>query len=129
MMRWATLSRFRQLEAVRCSPVAVCALALALTACAGAYHTPSDGRLDTRIQKAYAARDACLAKTAAADIGLSLDAAQAAQAVSLACVPETEKLVEVSNRDGDPKVAEAIRKDSEFRAMGYVLRARGEVTN
>ena len=90
---------------------------------------PSDGRLNTRIIKAYEARDACLAKNAAADIGLSLDAARAAQAVSLACVPETEKLVEVSNRDGDPKVAEAIRKDSEFRAMGYVLRARGEVTN
>ncbi|MBV8188725.1 MAG: hypothetical protein JO339_15915 [Alphaproteobacteria bacterium] len=104
-------------------------MALALTACAGAYHTPSDGRLNTRIIKAYEARDACLAKNAAGDIGLSLDAAQAAQAVSLACVPETEKLVEVSNTSGDPKVGEAIRKDSEFRAMGYVLRARGEVTN
>jgi hypothetical protein len=128
-MRWAVLSRFPQSAATRCGPVAALALALALTACAGAYHTPSDGRLDTRIQKAYAARDACLSKNANADIGLSLDAAQAAQAVSLACVPETEKLVEISNRDGDPKVADAIRKDSEFRAMGYVLRARGEVTN
>jgi len=28
--------------------------------------------------------------------------------------------------DGDPVVADRIRRDSEFRAMGYVLRARGE---
>jgi hypothetical protein len=110
-------------------PIATFGLAVALTACAGAYHTPSDGRLATRINNAYAARDACLAKNATSDLGLSLDTAQAAQAVSQACVPETEKLVEISNRDGDPKVADAIRRDSEFRAMGYVLRARGEVTN
>jgi hypothetical protein len=114
---------------MRIASIAAPALALALTACAGAYHTPSDGRLTTRINNAYAARDACLAKNASGDLGLSLDTAQAAHAVSLACVPETEKLVEVSNRDGDPNVAEAIRKDTEFRAMGYVLRARGEVTN
>ena len=108
---------------------ATSALALALTACAGAYHTPSDGRLATRINNAYAARDVCLAKNASSDLGLSLGVAQAAHAVTLACVPETERLVEVSNRDGDPTVAENIRKDTEFRAMGYVLRARGEVTN
>jgi hypothetical protein len=47
----------------------------------------------------------------------------------LACTPETETLIGVSNRDGDPRAASAIRKDSEFRAMGYVLRARGQVTN
>jgi hypothetical protein len=44
-------------------------------------------------------------------------------------LPETQKLVDVSNRDGDPRAAAAIRKDSEFRAMGYVLKARGQVTN
>ena len=104
-------------------------MVFALTACAGAYQTPSDGRLNTRINNAYSARDACLLKNASSDLGLSLDTSAAARAVVLACVPETEKLVEVVNRDGDPKVAEAIRSDSEFRAMGYVLRARGEVTN
>jgi hypothetical protein len=114
---------------MRFGSIAALVLALALTACAGAYHTPSDGRLTTRINGAYAARDACLAKNAATDVGLSLDSTQAARAVTLACVPETEKLVEVSNRDGDPRVAEAIRRDTEFRAMGYVLRARGDVTN
>ena len=56
-------------------------------------------------------------------------AAAVARAVAQSCVAQTEKLVEVSNRDGDPRVAEFIRQDSEFRAMGYVLRARGQVTN
>jgi hypothetical protein len=49
--------------------------------------------------------------------------------VAETCAAETEKLIEVSNRDGDPKVASAIRKDSEFRAMGYVLRAHGQAAN
>jgi hypothetical protein len=39
---------------------------------------------------------------------------------------ETDKLIEVYNRDGDPAVANRIRRDSEFRAMGYVLKARGQ---
>jgi hypothetical protein len=129
MMRWAKSPWFQKLDAMRFGSIAASTLALALTACAGAYHTPSDGRLNTRIIDAYSARDACLAKNASTDLGLSLDAAQAAHAVTLACVPETEKLVEVSNVSGDPAVAENIRKDTEFRAMGYVRRARGEVTN
>jgi len=108
---------------------AVVFLALLLSACAGAYHTSSDGRLDSRIRTQYEARDACLARNAAADEVDKSDAAALAQAVALACAPETEKLVEVSNRDGDPRVAGAIRKDSEFRAMGYVLKARGQVIN
>ena len=103
--------------------------ALLLSGCAGAYHTSSDGRLDTRINNAYKARDACLAKNAAADVTTSADADTIARAVALACTSETEKLVEVSNRDGDPKVASAIRKDSEFRAMGFVVRARGQASN
>ena len=128
-MRWAKSPCFEEFDAMRFGSIAAPALALALTACAGAYHTPIDGRLNTRIINAYTARDACLAKNSSSDLGLSLDAAQAANAVTLACVPETEKLIEVSNISGDPKVAESIRKDTEFRAMGYVLRARGQVTN
>jgi hypothetical protein len=103
-------------------------LALLLSACAGAYHTSSDGRLDTRINRAYEARDACLAKNAAADVTTSADDGTVARAVALACASETEKLVEVSNRDGDPETANAIRKDSEFRALGSVLRARGQAS-
>ena len=104
-------------------------LALLLSACAeGTYGTPIDGRLMTRIDRSYAARDACLARNASADDISNSDPATIARAIALACAPETQKLVEVSNRDGDPRAADAIRKDSEFRAMGYVLRARGQVT-
>ena len=99
-----------------------------LSACE-AYPTPSDGRLTTRIDTAYAARDACLARGAGANDISNSDAATMAQALALACAAETEKLVQVTNRDGDAKVANAIRKDTAFRAMGYVLRARGQVTN
>ncbi|MFO1160126.1 MAG: hypothetical protein U1E60_14890 [Reyranellaceae bacterium] len=101
-------------------------LPLLLGACAGAYHTSSDGRLQTKIDTSYEARDKCLAKAAAANDISNSDMQTIANAVALACSAETEKLVEVSNRDGDPKVTSAIRKDSEFRAMGYVLKARGQ---
>lgn len=110
-------------------PLGAAGLALAAAGCVGAYHTPSDGKLNSRINTAYASRDACLARNAAEDATLSLADQAAARAVALACVPETEKLVEVVNRDGDPQVAEAVRRDSEFRALGFVLRARGQVTN
>lgn len=105
-------------------------LVLLLGACGeGIYTSPTDGRLTTRIDKSFAARDACLARNAAADDINKSEPATIARAVALACAPETEKLVAVSNRDGDPRVASAIRQDSEFRAMGYVLRARGQVVN
>ena len=109
---------------------ALICLVLLLSACADfTYTSPIDGRLTTKIDKSFAARDACLAKNASTgDIG-SADPATAARAIAVACAPETEKLVDVSNRDGDPRVASAIRKDSEFRAKGYVLKARGEVIN
>ena len=106
--------------------IALVPVVLLLSGCAGAYHTPSDGRLQTRINDSYKARDDCLGKNAAADGTMSLDAAAVAQAAALACTPETDKLIELINRDGDPVVARRIRKDSEFRAMGYVLKARGQ---
>ena len=104
-------------------------LVLSLGACAGAYHTPSDGRLQTKINNAYAARDACLARNAASEGTMGADAATVAQAVALACAAQTEALVDISNRDGDPKVALAIRRDSEFRAMGFVTKARSQASN
>lgn len=104
-------------------------LVFPLGACAGAYHTPSDGRLMTRINTAYEARDACLARNAQGDNAVSANADVVARAVAQACASETAHLVEVSNRDGDPQVAANIRRDSEFRALGYVLRLRGQVTN
>jgi hypothetical protein len=109
--------------------IAVVLLVLPLSACAGAYATSSDGRLKTRIDTAFAARDSCLARNAASDGASGASADVVARAAAQGCVAETEKLVEVSNRDGDPRVADAIRRDSEFRAMSYVLRSRGQVTN
>jgi hypothetical protein len=95
-----------------------------LSACVSA---TGDGRRTANIDKSYKARDACLARNAAADDISNSDPATLAHAVALACSPETEQLVAKSNRDGDIKVADAIRKDSEFRAMGYVLKARGQL--
>ena len=99
-------------------------LVLLLSACG---NTTGDGRRTSKIDKSYVARDACLARNAAADDISNSDPATIARAVALACSPETEKLVEATNRDGDTKVAAAIRANSEFRAMGYVLKARGQL--
>lgn len=109
--------------------IALVPLIFSLSACAGAYHTPSDGRLQTRINNSYAARDACLARNIAAEGTIGEDAATLARAAALACAGETERLIEITNKDGDPRVAAAIRRDSEFRAMGYVLRARGQASS
>ena len=99
-------------------------LALLLSACG---NTTGDGRRTAKIDKSYAARDACLARNASADDISNSDTDTIARAVAMACAPETEKLVEATNRDGDAKVAAAVRADSEFRARGYVLKARGQL--
>ena len=99
-------------------------LALLLSGCG---NTTGDGRRTANIEKSYQVRDACLARNAAADDISNSDSATIASAVALACSPETEQLVSAANRDGDAKVAAAIRKDSEFRAMGYVLKVRGQL--
>ncbi len=99
-------------------------LVLLLSACG---NTTGDGRRTAKIDKWYAERDACLARNAAADDISNSDPATLARAVALACTPETDKLVAAANRDGDAKVAAAIRQNSEFRAMGYVLKARGQL--
>ena len=99
-------------------------LVLLLSACG---NTTGDGRRTSKIDKSYAARDACLARNAAADDISNSDSATLARAVALACSSETEQLVMAANRDGDAKVAAAIRADSEFRARGYVLKARGQL--
>lgn len=79
---------------------------------------------EATIERLSAARDACLAKQAAA-ADSTADAAVVARDVALACRDETERLAAAVNRDGDPRVTDAMRQRSEFRAMGYVLRARG----
>ena len=101
-------------------------LLLLLGACEGGFVSAGDRWHSPRISEAYAARDACLAQRAAAETADTIDAAAAARAVAQACATETEKLVEISNRDGDAKVAANIRENSQFRAMRYVLKARGQ---
>ena len=98
---------------------------LLLGGCSGAYHTPSDGRLTTRINAAYKERDACLVRAIGTE-GQGLDPASAARTAAAACMAETDRLIEVINRDGDPRVANRIRQDSEFRAMGFALKGRGQ---
>jgi hypothetical protein len=97
---------------------------LLLAACEGSFVRPGDVGRTARVEKTYEARDACLARNAGADGVSATDAATLAQAAAMACAPETEKLVEAVNPGGDAKVAAAVRKDSEFRAMKYVLQAR-----
>jgi hypothetical protein len=73
------------------------------------------------IDTAYAERDACLARNATerAQAGASVHAR--AQALALACAAQTDRLITASGR-GDAAIANAIRDDSEFRALGFVLR-------
>ncbi len=101
-------------------------LVLLLSACEGSFVTVGDVGRKAKIDKSFEARDACLAKNAAADVTSDADAATIARAVALACAPETEKLVDATNRDGDAQVAASIRQNSEFRAMKYVMKARGQ---
>jgi hypothetical protein len=106
--------------------LAVISLLLLLGACEGSFFSVSDRWRSPRISEAYAARDACLARNAASESATSASTTTAAREVARACASETEKLVAISNRDGDVKVAANIRENSEFRAVGYVLRARGQ---
>jgi hypothetical protein len=75
------------------------------------------------IKALYEARDACLAKNAIAADGENSDVTTIAKAVALACAPETDRLIAATNLDRDPKVAEAIRKDTDLKAAKFVVRA------
>ena len=78
------------------------------------------------IDKSYEARDACLARNAAADGVGTEDPATLAHAVALACSAETDRLIVASDTSGDSRIANQIRQDSEFRALGFVMKARNQ---
>ena len=78
------------------------------------------------VGKTYEARDACLAKYAGTHAAGETDTSSVARAVSSNCEAETNALIASSNPHKDPVVTAAIRKDSDFRATGYVLKARGQ---
>ena len=101
--------------------------ALFLGACEGSFVRPENLGQRVSLEKSYAARDACLTRKADADAAGPGDPETVAHAVAAACTAETEKLVAASNRgDSDPKVAAQIRQDTEFRALKFVMRARGQ---
>jgi hypothetical protein len=79
---------------------------------------------NNKIKELYKARDACLAKNAVPAESSNMDVTSVAKAVSLSCAPETDKLIAASNLDKDPKVADAIRSDTERKAALYVMRAQ-----
>ena len=95
-------------------------LVLLLSACG---NTTGDGRRTANIDKFYKARDACLARNAAADDISNSDPATLARAVALACSPETEQLVMAANRDGDAKVADG--DPTGFRVQGHGIYLEG----
>ncbi len=103
-------------------------LALSLGACrrdyifeGNQYSSPMTVNL---IKRLYEARDACLARNAVPSDTSNSDVASIAKAVSLSCAPETDRLIVASNPDRDPKVALAIRNDTDQRAMIFVMRAQ-----
>jgi hypothetical protein len=115
------------LKSSACAALAV--LALSVAACSSGRDYLFEGneysnpiKVNT-IKTLYQARDACLAKNAIAADGENSDATTIAKAVALACAPETERLIAAINVDRDPKVAEAIRKDTDQKAAKFVARA------
>ena len=52
-----------------------------------------------------------------------------ARAVALSCMPETDKLIALTNPFHDPRVTAAILKDNDSKAARYVLLARGDGAN
>jgi hypothetical protein len=100
---------------------------LLLGACEDSFFPVGDRWHTPRIREAYEARDACFARAATVECGQIDDTTAAARAVTRDCAAETEKLVAVANRDGDSKVAGNIRDNSVFRAMHYVMKARGQL--
>jgi hypothetical protein len=99
-------------------------LVLLVTACEGSFIRPEDYGRKVEINKSYEARDTCL-KHNAVDGTAGTDPATLASTAAHACQGETDRLITAANPDGDSKVTASIRQDTEFRAMKYVLQARG----
>lgn len=87
---------------------------------------PGDLGRKVNIDRSYEARDTCLQRNAAAGGPSTTDPATLAHAVAMACSTETDKLIIASDLSGDAKVAASIRQDSQFRAMKYIMQARGQ---
>lgn len=106
-------------------PPLAASLAASLAACEGSFVRPEDYGRKVQIEKSYQARDTCLKSHVTSDGMAGEDPTQLAHAVALACQSETEKYIAAANTDRDVKVTAQIREDTEFRAMKYVMKARG----
>jgi len=98
---------------------------LSLTACS-ANSQYSEPWTVKAVGKTYEARDACLQREAASHAAGTEDPSSIGRTVSANCQAETNALIASSNPHNDPVVTAAIRQDSDFRAAGYVLKARGQ---
>ena len=114
------------MPSVRYSVPAICLMALTLIACAGYDFAPfgAESLAAREINRAYADRDACLVSHISSQGGT--DSATMARSAAAACQPQTDRLVVSSNPGRDPQVTAAIRQDTEFRALKYAMRVRGE---
>jgi hypothetical protein len=102
-------------------------LVLLVGACEGSFVRPEDLGRKVHIEKSYEARDTCLKAQAVADGTESADPATLAHAAALACQRQTDEFIAAANTDGNTQVTESIRQDTEFRAIKYVMKARGLV--
>jgi len=78
------------------------------------------------INDAFEARDNCLAANVHLSDAYGASAQSLAATAAASCQTQTDVLISLSNPYGDPRIAEAIQRDSSFRAMGFVLKARGQ---
>jgi hypothetical protein len=101
-------------------------LMLPLAACSAEAHY-SDPRGMSKLNSLYEARDTCLIRHAASAVSDDASASSAAREISASCQAEVDKLISISNPHNDPEITAAIQKDTEFRATGFVLKARGQV--
>lgn len=86
----------------------------------------TDPRLMHKINHAYEARDNCLSRHVVPSDANNSSAQAIAAAAALSCQSETNALIAISNPYGDPRVSAAIMRDSDFRALRFVLQARGQ---
>ena len=86
----------------------------------------SDPKLMKSINDAYEARDNCLiANIPLADVNNASAQSLAARAAA-SCQTQTDVLISLSNPSNDPRITSAIQRDSSFRAVGFVMKARGQ---
>jgi hypothetical protein len=100
-----------------------------LAACAGQSYSVNQEyeypRQVAETARLYAARDACLKRNVQPFANDLSDPETVARIVAASCEMETAKLIAVSSPGAAADVAAAIRRDSAFRATGFLLKARG----